>query len=439
MIAPVFNNLVLTICLCLDNLSCLVLPCLDYTTTCLPILQILQILHLPTHLPILHIAHRLVLPGKRILNHPVKPHYGSLAEYARDHAASLADPEAFWAAKAREMLTWHEPFGQRVLEGDFHSETPLKWFPDGTLNVAENCVDRHVRAGRGDDVAIIWEGDEPGVTRKITFSELLQAVTHTAALLRTHFPHLKPGDTVTVYMPMIPETVFVMLACARLGLVHNVVFAGFSAEALRDRIVDAQSALVITAEFGMRGGKRIPLRTVVEEALKGPEAAAVVKHLMVYERSEGGSISGNGNGNGNGSSSDNSLSSLSSLSSDNNETSPASSYSTHFYSQLAASVSNHDSDSVQYFPSEHPLFMLYTSGSTGRPKGLLHTSAGYLLYAAFTARNSFDLHRGDVFGCLADVGWITGHSYIVYGPLALGITTVLFESIPTYPTPSRYW
>ncbi len=349
-----------------------------------------------------------VLPGKKILNHPIKPHYSTIEEYQQDYQAASKDPQSFWAAQGRSLLKWQKSF-TRVLEGDFSSAGPLKWFSDGLLNVAENCIDRHVEAGRGEDVAIIWEGDEPGVNRKITFNQLLQEVSLTANLLVTHFPYLKPADTVTIYMPMIPETVFVMLACARLGLIHNVVFAGFSAEALRDRIVDAKSKLVITAEFGMRGGKKIPLRALVEEALEGVE---IVKDVLIYER-------------------DNS-----------NESSPkasiAASYVSHYHSKLANETAK-ASAPVQYFSAEHPLFMLYTSGSTGRPKGLLHTSAGYLLYVAFTARNSFDLHRGDVFGCLADVGWITGHSYIVYGPLALGITTVLFESIPTYPTPSRYW
>lgn len=368
-------------------------------------------MHFPNPEPI-----RIVRPGRRVINHPVQPHYSSLAQYERDHQAALADPQSFWSSRARELLHWQTPFTV-ALEGGFSSTAePLRWFSDGTLNVAENCIDRHIRAGHGDDLAIIWEGDEPGTNRRYTFSQLLHEVILTCRLLRTNFPTLKPGDTVTVYMPMIPETVFVMLACARLGLVHNVVFAGFSAEALRDRIVDAQSSLVITAEYGMRGGKRIPLRSLVQEALSREATEGIVKDVLVYERD----------------------------SAEAHDSEGSLHYRTHFYSQLArklssSSDSDSNADSLDHFPAEHPLFMLYTSGSTGRPKGLLHTSAGYLLYAAFTARNSFDLHRGDVFGCLADVGWITGHSYIVYGPLALGITTVLFESIPTYPTPSRYW
>lgn len=304
------------------------------------------------------------------------------------------------------MLTWSTPF-KSVLGGDFAAGSST-WFHDGKLNVAFNCIDRHVEAGNGDRVALLWEGDEPGENRRITFSQLLEEVSRVAALLQSYQLDNKK-DTVTLYMPMIPETVFVMLACARLGLPHNVVFAGFSADSLRDRIVDAKSAVVFAADYGKRGGKKIPLKSVVDEALSG--VGSIVKHYIVFYREASAA--------------------------------PAA-------KSMAMAMAW--SDALKPFAqvkfiepvqvdSEHPLFLLYTSGSTGKPKGLLHTSGGYLTYAAYTTRNSFDLHpeNGDIFGCLADVGWITGHTYIVYGPLALGSTTVLFESIPTYPAPSRYW
>lgn len=263
-----------------------------------------------------------------------------------------------------------------------------------------------MREGRGDRVALIWEADEPGTGHSITFSQLQEEVDKVAAGLQS----LPPSAVVTIYMPMVPETVYVMLACARMGLLHNVVFGGFSAEALRDRILDAQSEIIFTAEYGLRGGRRVELRRIVDEALQMlPEG--LVKRVITLSRSSNG------------------------------EESFAEKPDVEYldYKQFCSDSNSNPLPAPQAFPAEHPLFMLYTSGSTGKPKGLLHTSAGYLLYAAFTARNSFDLHPGDVFGCLADVGWITGHSYIVYGPLALGITTVLFESLPTYPSPSRYW
>lgn len=302
-------------------------------------------------------------------------------------------------------MNWSSPF-ETVLAGSFADGTST-WFHDGKLNVAFNCIDTHIEAGLGDRVALLWEGDEPGENRRITFSQLLEEVSKVSALLQSYqLDNLK--DTVTIYMPMVPETVFVMLACARLGIPHNVVFAGFSAESLKDRIVDAKSAVVFTADYGKRGGKKIPLKPVVDDAILGLEA--IVKHLIVLYRDETVNV------------------------------------------VVGDKVAISWADALKPFEnvkfidpvqvdSEHPLFLLYTSGSTGKPKGLLHTSGGYLTYAAYTTRNSFDLHpeKGDIFGCLADVGWITGHTYIVYGPLALGATTVLFESIPTYPNPSRYW
>ena len=325
--------------------------------------------------------------------------------------ASLEEPETFWGQIAREFITWSKPF-TKVLGGSFSKGTST-WYQDGQLNVAYNCIDRHVLAGHGDRVALLWEGDEPGDNRYISFSQLLEEVSKVAALLQSYkLDNLK--DTVTIYMPMIPETVYVMLACARLGLPHNVVFAGFSAESLRDRIIDAKSAIIFTADHGKRGGKKIPLKSVVDEAINGNEVKDIVKRVIVLYRDE--------------------VEKNYSLPSDVSQKTVAWSEALEPFKEIKFV------EPVQV-PSEHPLFLLYTSGSTGKPKGLLHTSGGYLTYASYTTRNSFDLHpeKGDIFGCLADVGWITGHTYIVYGPLSLGSTTVIFESIPTYPTPSRYW
>ena len=351
-------------------------------------------------------SHFLIGPGKRTLAGQ-DFHIKSVEEYEKLRAASLNEPETFWGKISTELLNWSTPF-ETVLDGSFVDGTST-WFHDGKLNVAFNCIDRHVQAGNGNRVALLWEGDEPGENRKITFSQLLEEVSKVAALLKSYELDNKK-DTVTIYMPMIPETVFVMLACARLGIPHNVVFAGFSAESLKDRIVDAKSAVVFTADYGKRGGKKIPLKPVVDEALVGIES--IVKHLIVLYRSDADAI-------------EKSIETVKSVA----------------WTEALKEFSDVKFVEPVEVESEHPLFLLYTSGSTGKPKGLLHTSGGYLTYAAYTTKNSFDLHpeKGDIFGCLADVGWITGHTYIVYGPLALGSTTVLFESVPTYPTPSRYW
>lgn len=355
-------------------------------------------------IPLFYFSHDLIQPGRRTLESG-EAHIKSVEEYESLRKESLNDPDTFWGRISRELLTWSTPF-KTVLAGSFADGTST-WFHDGKLNVAYNCIDRHVEAGHGDRVALLWEGDEPGDNRRITFSQLLEEVSRVAALLQSYkLDNTK--DTVTIYMPMISETVFVMLACARLGIPHNVVFAGFSAESLRDRIIDAKSAIVFTSDFGKRGGKVIPLKPVVDEALNGIEN--IVKHYIVLYRGE------------------QTVQAAEPIKSE---------------SWIEAMKPFEEVKFLKAVPvsSEHPLFLLYTSGSTGKPKGLLHTTGGYLTYAAYTTRNSFDLHpeRGDIFGCLADVGWITGHTYIVYGPLALGSTTVIFESIPTYPTPSRYW
>jgi acetyl-CoA synthetase len=386
----------------------------------------------------------LIPPGKRRVAGEESQYIKSEEEYRKLQEKSLNEPESFWGQVSRDLLTWSKPF-EKVLAGSF-AEGSNTWFEDGKLNVAFNCIDRHIHAGHGDRVALLWEGDEPADNRRITFSELLVEVCKLAALLQSYnLDNTK--DTVTLYMPMVPETVFVMLACARLGLPHNVVFAGFSAESLRDRISDAKSSVVFTADYGKRGGKKIPLKSVVDEALSGlTEGNSSVKHYIVLYRQEQVESSASVNDK-----KDNTATTNDNVNITNDNVSINTSTSTSTSTSTTATATSWNEALLEFknvkfvepiqVNSEHPLFMLYTSGSTGKPKGLLHTSGGYLTYAAYTTRNSFDLHpeAGDVFGCLADVGWITGHTYIVYGPLALGATTVLFESIPTYPTPSRYW
>ena len=321
-----------------------------------------------------------------------------------DHAAyqamydeSLRDPDHFWGRMALEHLTWIHPF-REVSDNDW-KQGLVSWFLGGKLNVCENCVDRHVKA-RGDQVAILWEGDEPGQNRRITYRELQREVCRMANVLRHH--GLRKGDRVAIYMPMIPEAAYAMLACARLGLVHSVIFAGFSAESVRDRILDAKCKAVITADEGLRARKTIPLKRTVDEAVM---ACPTVRHVFVVKRT-GGKIP--------------------------------------FYAPRDVWLDELMAQERPYCPIEHmdsedTLFLLYTSGSTGKPKGIAHTTAGYLLGAAMTMKYVFDHRDGDIFACMADIGWVTGHSYVVYGPLANGATTVMFESIPTYPDAGRYW
>ncbi|KAI9325464.1 hypothetical protein DFJ73DRAFT_791257 [Zopfochytrium polystomum] len=330
---------------------------------------------------------------------PHLPHFASLDAYKELHAHSIADPDAFWGKMARENLDWIVPFNDAcVSSGDFqHGD--ITWFRDGRLNVSYNCVDRHA-AKTPNKPAIIWEPDEPSQaahTHAITYAELLRDVCRLANVLRA--AGVRKGDAVAIYMPMVPEAVVSMLACARLGAVHSVVFAGFSADALRDRVVDADCKVVITADQGKRGGKVVHLKKICDEALAkcaicscnrtGDSAVPFSPPRDVW-----------------------------------------------WHEEMAKHRPYCPPEPVS---AEDPLFMLYTSGSTGKPKGVVHTSAGYLLGVLLTTKYIFDLHEGDVHGCMADVGWITGHSYIVYGPLSNGVTTVVFESVPTYPTPSRYW
>ena len=316
----------------------------------------------------------------------------NLRAEAYDRAA--ADPDAFWAEQANR-LSWSTPFSTVL---DWSDAPHAKWFADGTLNVAYNCVDRHVEAGNGETVAIHWEG-EPGDTRTITYAELQQEVSRTANALASL--GLRAGDRVAIYLPMIPEAVFSMLACARLGLAHSVVFAGFSAEALRSRIGDAQARLVITADGQYRRGSAVALKTAVDEAVAGDSP---VEHVLVVKRT-GIDIEWT----------EKDL----------------------WWDDLVAGQSAEHTPEA--FDAEQPLFILYTSGTTGKPKGILHTSGGYLTQAAYTHWAVFDYKPGDVYWCTADIGWVTGHSYIVYGPLANGATEVIYEGTPNSPHEGRHW
>ncbi len=321
------------------------------------------------------------------------------AEFLEASARAAADPSRYWLKQAWQRLAWRTPPTQG-LEGDYHSvrERPFTWFSDGELNVTETCLDRHL-ATRADKVAILWEGDEPGDCRRLTYAELHREVCRAANALASL--GVGKGDRVVIYMGMVPEAAVAMLACARLGAVHSVVFGGFSAESLRDRVVDCGARVVITQDEGRRGGKPVPLKKVADEALKDLDVAKV----LVY-RHTGSAVDWKAGRDV-------------------------------WWHELVPSSG--DEREAAVCAAEDPLYILYTSGSTGRPKGLLHTCAGYLLWVAWTCQTTFDLREDDVFACVADVGWVTGHSYIVYGPLANGATTLMFESIPTWPDPGRYW
>jgi acetyl-CoA synthetase len=319
------------------------------------------------------------------------------ATYDSMYQRSIADPDGFWSDQANAFLLWQKPW-QTVSETDMPSGN-IRWFDGGQLNVSVNCIDRHLPE-RAEQTAIIWEGDEPSDDTRISYQELYERVCQLANGLRAR--GVKKGDRVCIYMPMIPEAAYAMLACARIGAIHSVVFGGFSPQSLKDRILDSDCQTVITADEGMRGGKAIPLKANTDAAL----ASCPDVHTVVTVRRTGGDISWQ----------------------EGRDI---------WYSDLTSAQPK--SCEPEIVESEDPLFILYTSGSTGKPKGVQHSSAGYLLHAAISHKYVFDYQDGDVYWCTADVGWITGHSYIVYGPLANGATTLMFEGVPTYPDAGRCW
>ncbi len=337
--------------------------------------------------------------------HPVDPDFASNArvtatDYQRDYAASIADPEKWWGAIGKR-LDWITPYTKVKVVSFATDDLHIRWYEDGTLNVAANCLDRHL-ATRGDKTAIIWEGDNPDESRRITYRELHGEVCKAANLLSNL--GVCKGDRVAIYLPMIPEAAVAMLACARIGAVHTVVFGGFSPDSLASRIVDSKVKLVITADEGMRGGKKVPLKINVDRALERRGTNSVETVLVV--RRTGGAI---------------------------DMQPPRDRW---WHTLMEGQSDQHEAVACE---AEHPLFILYTSGSTGQPKGVLHTTGGYLVYASYTHEVVFDLREDDVYWCTADVGWVTGHSYLVYGPLANGATTLMFEGVPNFPDSSRFW
>ncbi len=334
--------------------------------------------------------------------YPIKPDalartYIDSAKYEAMYRESLRDPDTFWATQAEQFLSWDRKW-DRIANWNFDT-VDIRWFEGARLNVAYNCVDRHL-ATRGDRTAILWEGDSPDEQRSVSYRELHEAVCRFANALKAR--GVEAGDRVSIYMPMIPEAAVAMLACARIGAVHSVVFGGFSPEAMKDRILDSDCRVVVTADEGLRGGRAIPLKANTDRAL----AHCPDVHTVFVVRRTGGRIDWQAGRD------------------------------VWYHEATAAASADCAPASVD---AEHPLFILYTSGSTGKPKGVLHTSGGYLLFAAMTHRYVFDYRDGDVYWCTADVGWVTGHSYIVYGPLANGATTLMFEGVPTWPDGGRFW
>lgn len=319
------------------------------------------------------------------------------AKYNEMYARSIKDPNGFWAEQAKR-LDWIKPFS-KVKNTSYTGNVSIKWFEDGTLNAAYNCVDRHL-AKRGDQTAILWEGDDPKDDKKITYKQLHAEVCKFANVLKAR--GVKKGDRVTIYMPMIPEAAVSILACARIGAVHSVIFGGFSPDSIAGRIEDCKSTCVVTADEGLRGGRKIPLKANVDaacEKVSGVTSVIVVKRTNATVNMKAGRDV--------------------------------------YYDDVAKTVPV--DCPCEEMNAEDPLFILYTSGSTGKPKGVMHTTAGYLLYTSITHQYVFDYHDGDIYWCTADVGWVTGHSYIVYGPLSNGAITMMFEGVPNYPTTSRFW
>ncbi len=320
------------------------------------------------------------------------------AKYQAMYAASISDPAAFWAEQAKR-ISWMTPFTQVKNTSFGPGDVSIKWFEDGNLNAAYNCIDRHLPK-RADQTAIIWEGDDPSESKHITYQELHDEVCRFANILRNR--NVQKGDRVTIYMPMIPEAAYAMLACARIGAIHSVIFGGFSPDSIANRIEDCRSNFVITADEGIRGGRKIPLKANVDAAI---EKVGGVDHVVVVRRT-GAAVN----------------------------------------MDPVRDVWYHEAKDVvtaecpcEEMNAEDPLFILYTSGSTGKPKGVLHTTGGYLVFVSMTHQYVFDYHEGDIYWCTADVGWVTGHSYILYGPLANGAITLMFEGVPNYPTNSRFW
>ena len=323
------------------------------------------------------------------------------ARYEEMYKWSVEDSAGFWSEQARR-INWIKPFSKVKDVSWDRNDVYIRWFEDGTLNACYNCVDRHLET-RADQTAIIWEGDDPARDLHITYGELYQRVCRMANVLKEL--GAKKGDRITLYMPMIPEAAVAMLACARIGAVHSVVFGGFSPDALAGRIVDCQSNIVITADEGLRGGKGIPLKKNVDAACEREGVMDILESVLVV-RNTGNDVAMHPGRD-------------------------------HWFHELEADVS--DDCPCEEMNAEDPLFILYTSGSTGKPKGVLHTTGGYMVYASFTHEMVFDYHEGDIYWCTADVGWVTGHTYIVYGPLANGAITMMFEGVPNYPDTSRFW